>query len=312
MKYTLVTGGAGFIGTNLCIKLQEMGKQVIAVDNFITSTGQNLASISNPNFIFVKHDITKPFPSRIKNQELRIKEIYHLACPTGVPNVTRHSEEMIRTCSVGTINVMELAKEKGAKVLFTSSSEAYGDPEVFPQDERYTGNVHPTGVRSPYEEGKRFSESIVIMYVRKYKADAKIVRIFNTYGPHMSLKDSRVIPNFIKQILNHTPLTVQGDGTQKRTFCYVDDLVEGLMIVMDKGTSGEAYNLGSDQEIQIKDLAVLILKLADAKNTTEFVKRPKHDHQGRRPSLEKASKIGWKEKINLEDGLRRALAWYGL
>lgn len=313
MKTVLVTGGAGFIGTNLCKKLLDNGFKVIAIDNFITSSGENRKELTaNKNFTFIKHDITKPLPATIKQHEARIREIYHLACPTGVPNVTKLGEEMLLTCSVGTINVLEIARIHKAKLLFTSSSEVYGDPEVFPQSEDYTGNVDQIGIRSTYEEGKRFSESLVAMYVRKYKVDAKIVRIFNTYGPYMTLTDTRVIPNFIQQIKTNKPLTVQGKGTQRRTFCYVDDLVAGFLTVMEKGNAGEAYNLGGDREYTIKELAETIIKITDPKQKITYVPRPGHDHQARRPDLKKVKKLGWKQKIKLDEGLKKTLEWYGV
>jgi nucleoside-diphosphate-sugar epimerase len=314
MKTILVTGGAGFIGTNLCKKLLDEGHKVIAIDNFITSSGDTIKKLkSHPNFIFIKHDITKPFPARIRNQESEIKEIFHLACPTGVPNVTTLGEEMLLTCSVGTRNVLEFAREHNAKLLLTSSSEVYGNPEVFPQTENYTGNVDQIGIRSTYEEGKRFSESLVALYVRKYKLDGKIVRIFNTYGPHMTMTDTRVIPNFINQIKHGKPLTVQGKGEQRRTFCYVDDLIEGFLTVIEKGSPGEAYNLGGNQEYTIKELAEMMIKLTNnPKIKLLYIPRPSHDHEARKPELKKVHKLGWKQNINLEEGLEKTLKWYGL
>ncbi len=320
MKTILVTGGAGFIGSNLCSRLLQQGDAVIAVDNFITSTGENLKPLlKNPNFTFIKHDITKPFPKILNTKYLPagrhgkiLDTIYHLACPTGVPNVTKLAEEMLLTCSEGTRNVLELALRNNANLLLTSSSEVYGDPEVFPQSEDYTGNVDPTGIRSPYEEGKRFSESLVAAYVRKHGLDAKIVRIFNTYGPGMTLGDTRVIPHFLSQIKKNEPLTVQGDGLQKRTFCYVGDLIDGFLKVLELGNPGEVYNLGSDEEITIADLAKLMLQLSGSKNKIVSVDRPSHDHQARLPSLEKVKKLGWEQKITLIDGLKKILEWYGV
>lgn len=312
MKTVLVTGGAGFIGTNLCQKLLAAGNKVIAVDNFITSSGVNLKELKkHPNFIFIKHDITKSLPAKINQSQ--IKEIFHLACPTGVPNLTTLGEEMLLTCSVGTRNVLELARQHKSKFLLTSSSEVYGDPEIFPQTESYTGNVLPTGIRSTYEEGKRFAESMVSLYVRKYKIDAKIVRIFNTYGPHMTLTDTRVIPNFINQLKNNKPLPVQGKGSQRRTFCYVDDMVNGFLTVIEKGNPGEAYNVGGDQEYTIKELAETIIALsANPKIKISYTPRPDHDHQARKPALVKIKKLGWKQQIKLKEGLRKTLDWYGL
>jgi len=297
----LVTGAAGLIGSNLCLKLLKKGHQVLGLDNFVTGSPENIKKLKSfPKFTFVRHDITKPFPN---NFEL----IYHLACPTGVPNLGPMAEEMLLTCSLGTRNVLELAKKQGAKLLFTSSSEVYGDPAVFPQDETYTGNVDQVGFRSPYEEGKRFAESLIMMYVRKYKIDAKIVRIFNTYGPGMAAGESRVIARFLQQAVTGKPLSVHGQGKQKRTFCFVDDLVDGLILVMKKGQSGEVYNLGSDKEISIIKLAKLIIKLTRSKSSIKWIERPSHDHQARLPSLKKVKKLGWEPRTPLEEGLRKTI-----
>ena len=308
MSKVLVTGGAGFIGSNLCIRLLAIGYNVVAVDNLITGGQKNIKQlISNPNFTFIKHDINEPWPKNFKFKISNLKFIYHLACPTGVPNLGPLSEEMITTCSVGTRNILEVARESGAKFLFTSSSEVYGDPLVFPQEESYRGNVDTCGLRSPYEEGKRFSESLILMYVRKYNIDAKIVRVFNTYGPSMSPKDIRVIPNFLRQTNSGLPLTLHGEGNQKRTFCNVDDLVEGLVLVIEKGERGEVYNLGHDMEISIIDLARLILKITGSKNPIQTVPRPGHDHERRLPSLKKTKQLGWYPKISLEEGLKTTI-----
>ncbi|OGH19674.1 MAG: hypothetical protein A3D74_00575 [Candidatus Levybacteria bacterium RIFCSPHIGHO2_02_FULL_37_13] len=309
MSRILITGGAGFIGTNLCEKLLSQNHHVIAIDNLITSTKSNIEPLfSNPKFEFIEQDVTLP----LRNWKLEIRNwkfdfIYHLACPTGVPNLTKLAEEMLLACSAGTRNVLELAKKTKAKLLFTSSSEVYGDPQVFPQTENYTGNVDPIGIRSPYEEGKRFSESLIQMYVRKYNVNAKIVRVFNTYGNYMSSGDSRVIPRFLNQALNGKSLTVEGKGLQTRTFCYIDDLVDGLITVMEKGKKGEVYNLGNDKEVRIIDLAKLIIKITNSRSKLKLVERPAHDHKRRLPALEKVKKLGWKPKIFQEIGLRKTL-----
>lgn len=309
MTTILVTGGAGFIGSNLCIKLLAKGYTVIAIDNLITSTGKNVAEIShNKNFHFIKHDITKKLPKSLYVK--KIDTIFHLACPTGVPNLIPLAEEMIQTCSIGTKNVCELARINHAKLLFSSSSEAYGDPEVFPQKENYTGNVNPDGVRSPYEEGKRFAETIVMMYVRKYGLDARIVRIFNTYGPRMSLHDSRVIPKFLSSVLYGLPLPIQGNGLQKRTFCYIDDLIDGLSLILSKSGKGEVYNIGSDTEITIQSLAKKIIKTTKTKSVISYVDRPTHDHKRRLPSLKKIKELGWKPSVSLDEGLKKTIQWY--
>ena len=306
----LVTGGAGFVGANLCKVLLDEGHEVVAVDNFITGSRKNISDLkSYPKFTFIKHDITKPWPKNFELRTSNFELIYHLACPTGVDNLIPMAEEMLLTCSVGTRNVLELARKTKAKILFTSSSEVYGDPQISPQKEDYTGNVDPVGIRSPYEEGKRLAESLTLMYVRKYNLDAKIVRVFNTYGPQMSNGDNRAIPIFLRQALGGKPITVHGKGLQARTFCYVDDLIEGLITVMEKGTRGQVYNLGDDKEIKIVDLAELIIKLSNPKSGLEFIKRPAHDHQNRLPNLEKIRKLGWSPKTNLKEGLVKTIQW---
>jgi nucleoside-diphosphate-sugar epimerase len=295
MKRILVTGAAGLIGHNLCKKLLNDGYDVIGLDNFITGEKKNIAPLlKNSRFKFIKHDINKNLELRIKNLEW----IFHLACPTGVPNIKKLGEEMALTCSVGTKNVLDLARRHRAKLLFTSSSEVYGDPQIFPQSEDYTGNVDPTDYRSPYEEGKRFSETLISLYVRKYHLDARIVRVFNTYGPGMSDRDSRVISTFLYQARQGKSLTVQGDGRQKRTFCHVDDLINGLILIMEKGKKGQVYNLGSDKETTILELAKMI-----SSNSIKFIPRPGHDHKRRLPDLSKVRKLGWKLQINLQEGL---------
>lgn len=303
----LVTGGAGFIGANLCQRLLASGHNVVAVDNLITGQLKNIKPLTaHPQFTFIKHDITKPLT--INHKPLTINHIYHLACPTGVTNLVPMARQMLLTCSLGTINVMQLALKNKAKVVFTSSSEIYGDPQVSPQTETYTGNVDPTGVRSPYEEGKRFAESLILMYVRKYNLDVKIVRVFNTYGPFMSQKDTRVIPTFLRQAQSGKPLTIHGDGSQTRTFCYVDDLIDGILKVTQKGKKGEVYNLGSDRQITIKDLAKLIIKMTGTKSGLKFIKRPAHDHQSRQPDLTKVKKLGWKPKVRPEEGIEKTMS----
>ena len=310
MKTILVTGGAGFIGANLCRKLLDLDNRVIALDNLITSTGENIKSLLKyQNFTFIKQDITKP-NWKFEIEDLKLEIIYHLACPTGVPNVVTFAEEMLSTCSVGTKNILDLAQHHNAKMLFTSSSEVYGNPLVSPQTEEYTGNVDPLGIRSPYEEGKRFSESLIIAYVRKYGLDAKIVRIFNTYGPFMNLEETRVIPNFMGKIQKGEPLPVQGDGSQQRTFCYVDDLINGFLTVMEKGKSGEVYNDGNDEQITIRGLAELLLKMTGSPVGIEYTNRPSHDHQSRLPDLRKLKTLGWKTRISLEEGLQKTIQWY--
>lgn len=304
----LVDGGAGFIGSNLCRFLLSQGYEVVAVDNLITGHIKNITPLfSNPRFHFFKLDITDDlFVSIFSN--IQINQIYHLACPTGVPNIKIMGEEMLMTSSIGTRNVLEIARRNKAKLVFSSSAEVYGEPEKTPQTEKYSGNVHPLGPRSSYEEGKRFSETLVLLYAEKYNVEAKIVRIFNTYGPGMSLKDQRVLPQFIKSVINNEDLTIYGDGSQTRTFCYIDDLLNGLQIVMNKGLKGEAYNIGGEKQITIKDLSILTKQLTNYRNGTKFIPHFIEDHSHRQPSLERVKSLGWQAKISLEQGLRRMIA----
>ena len=214
---------------------------------------------------------------------------------------------MIAATSTGTKNILDIAVEKKSKLLFASSSEVYGNPKIFPQREDYTGNVDPLGIRGPYEEGKRFSETLVETFVKKYNLNAKIVRIFNTFGPYYSSKDLRVIPSFIHNAKQNANLIVHGKGTQTRTFLYIDDLIDAMLLVLEKGKKGEAYNIGNDKPISIVDLAALIIKLTNSKSKTIFSKRPKHDHEKRLPDLEKIKNLGWQQNISLEDGIKRLI-----
>lgn len=303
----LVTGGAGLIGSHLTKKLLSLGYKVVAVDNFSTGSKENIQEfLNNPKFTFIRHDITRPMPKSISNKPKAIGEIYHLACPTGVPNIKTLGEEMLLTSSLGTKNVLELGRLTGSKVIFTSSSEVYGDPKVFPQKETYTGNVDPIGFRSPYEEGKRFAETLSLLYSKKYQLPVKIVRMFNTYGPTKT-NDTRVITQFLRQALSDSPVTIYGTGKQTRTFCYVSDTVEGLITVMKKGKAGEVYNIGSDKEISVISLANLLIRLTNSKSKVKFMPSPFPDHKRRLPDLRKIKKLGWRQKVSLAEGLKRTI-----
>lgn len=305
----LVTGGAGFIGKNLCATLLAQGHTVVAVDNFITGNKTGLSRLrAHKNFTFIKHDIVRPLPPLLRGKQFQ--QIYHLACPTGVPNVTKLAEEMLLTSSIGTKHILDFALANDARVVFTSSSEAYGNPLVSPQPETYTGNVDPIGLRSPYEEGKRFSEALIASYVRKYSLGAMIVRLFNTYGPGMDLTETRVIPRFIKHAIDASAITVQGTGRQTRTFCYVDDLVSALSLVMHKGRKGEVYNLGNAKETRIIDLAKQIITLTKSKSKIIFIRRPTHDHDRRHPALSKIKALGWRPTTSLSRGLTLTIKSY--
>lgn len=307
MKKVLVTGGAGLVGRYLCEELLAKGFKVICIDNFITSSRENIKHLlKNPNFKLIEHDIILPFPSNINRYLTNISTVYHLACPTGVPNLTRLSLEMLKTSSIGTENILNIAVKNKSKFILTSSSEVYGDPLVFPQKEDYAGNVDSTGIRSPYEEGKRYGESLVISYVRKYSLDAKIVRLFNTYGKK-KFEDTRVITRFISQAKLDKPITVEGKGEQTRTFLFVQDLVEALIIINNKGKKGEVYNAGSDTEISILELANLIKFVTNSKSKIKFIPRPTHDHTRRLPDLTKLKGLDWSQNVGIYEGLKKYL-----
>ena len=308
MASILVTGSAGFIGSNLVRNLLTEGHRVYGVDNYITGTRGNTEKLSdNERFLFYEMDITNPlFPTLFDDDTLDY--IYHIACPTGVPNLKTLAAEMLTTCSIGMFNVMELAKKHDARVLFTSTAEVYGQPEVFPQHEGYNGNVSTLGERSPYEEGKRFSESVLAMYVRSHRVDARVARVFNTYGPGMSLSDKRVIPQFFKSVKASEPLRIYGDGSQTRCHLYVDDLVSGLRIVMESGVPGEAYNVGSEHQMTVRELAELVVDITGHSAGILYEPHFIEDHRHRRPSIEKVRSLGWQQTVSIENGLERMAA----
>lgn len=313
METALVAGGAGFIGSHLCKRLLEKNIKVICVDNFITSDKKNIERfLNNSNFSFVEHDVTN---------NLEIKEkvdyVFHLASPASPNKNSKRSYinfplETLLVNSIGTKNLLDFAKKNDAKFLYTSSSEVYGDPLISPQKEEYFGNVNPNGIRSVYDEGKRFGEAITMTYFRKFKLDTRIIRIFNTFGPFMQIDDGRVVSNFINQAIQEKPLTVYGKGTQTRSFCYVDDMVEGIMASMfsDK-SSGEVFNLGNPNEKTILEIAELINKLTNSSSKIKFEELPQDDPKVRNPDISKANKfLDWKPKISLEEGLRRTIEYF--
>lgn len=315
MNTILVTGGAGFIGSHLCERLVKEGNNVICVDNLLTGSQKNIAPLlSNKNFSFVNQDAS--YPVKIK-KGVKIDEIYHLASPAD-PNINSPTSyiaypfETMRVNTVGTWNMCELALKYNAKLLFASTSEVYGDPQKSPQDEEYRGNVSTTGPRSVYDESKRFGETIVSAYVREKGLDGQIVRIFNTYGPRMNQNEGRAVVNFIKQAIKNEPITVYGDGTQTRSFCYIDDEIEGLALAMEKGKSGEVYNIGNDDERTILDFAKLIKKLAKSKSEIVFSQSlPEDDPLQRKPDITKAKKVlHWEPKVGLEEGLLKTIHYF--
>lgn len=299
------------MGSHLCDKLIEQGHQVIGIDNLLTGNLQNIAHLQNSeDFQFVQADASDPFP-----QDLDFDQLYHLASPAS-PNKNNPKSyqalpfETMQVNTIGTWNLCNEAISRGAKFLFASTSESYGDPLEHPQKETYRGNVSTTGPRAVYDESKRFGETIVSAYARHDKLDAKIIRIFNTYGPRMA-DDGRVVIEFVKAALNNQPLPVFGDGTQTRSFCYVSDLIEGIIAAMEKGQSGEVYNLGNPHEFTILQLAEVVKKLTSATAETAFVEKlPTDDPLKRCPDISKAKEsLGWEPKVELQEGLKKIIVY---
>ena len=314
-KTILVTGGAGFIGSHLCDRLIENGNIVICLDNLLTGSQKNIAPLlSNKNFSFINKDACEPFNSK---KFAKIDEIYHLASPAD-PNTNSpvsymtHPFETMKVNAIGTWNMCELALKHKAKLLFASTSEVYGDPEKSPQDEKYRGNVSTTGPRSVYDESKRFGETIVSSFVRNKNLDARIVRIFNTYGPKMNIKEGRAVVNFIKQAITNESITIYGDGTQTRSFCYIEDQVDGQILAMEKGKRAEVFNIGNDDERAILEFAKIIKNLSKSKSEIIFSEKlPQDDPMQRRPDISKAKNdLGWAPKIGLEEGLINTIKYF--
>jgi len=297
----LVTGGAGFLGSWLCEHLIEKGFKVTCVDNLGSGESKNL---ENLDVEFIKHDVTKPL-------EAKADLIYHLASRASPPEFLTHPVEILLSNSLGMYNMLNLAKENNAKFLFASTSEVYGDPLENPQKETYWGNVNPTGIRSCYDESKRFGEALAVAYMRKFGTEVRLVRIFNTYGPRMRKDDGRVVSNFINQCLEKKPITIYGDGKQTRSFCYVTDLVEGIQKVMEYKENGEVFNIGNPIEITILELAEKIKELCDCDSELVFEDLPEDDPKIRQPDITKAKKLlNWEPKTSIEDGLKKTIAWY--
>ena len=315
MQTVLVAGGAGFIGTHLCKSLLLDNYKVICVDNLISSDKKNLNKLlNNPYFKFVEQDITIPLNPKEFEQ---IHFVFNLASPASPNKKSPRSYinfpiETLLANSSGTKNLLDLTKEKNAKFLYTSSSEIYGDPLISPQREDYFGNVNPNGVRSVYDEGKRFGEAITMAYFRKHSLDVRVVRVFNTYGPLMLADDGRVVSNFINQAIKNEPLTVYGDGTQTRSFCYIDDMVLGIKLAMfSKETKGEVFNLGNSDEKTILELANIIKKIVDSSSKVVFENLPEDDPKTRKPDISKAEKVlSWNPRIKVEDGLSKTIEYF--
>lgn len=306
MKKILVTGGAGFIGSHLCDRLLKENNTVICLDNFFTGTRKNVYPfLDNPNFILVPHNIVIPYFEDVD-------EIYNLACPASPIHYQHDAVDTIKTCVMGTLNMLELAHKTKAKILQASTSEVYGDPEIHPQNESYWGNVNPIGIRSCYDEGKRCAETLCINYYRQYHVPVKIIRIFNTYGPKMLPNDGRVVSNFVIQALKNEDITVYGNGNQTRSFQYIDDLIDGMIKMM--ATEDDfigPINIGNPNEFTILELAERVIKLTNSKSKIIFNDLPGDDPQRRKPDITLAKeKLNWYPDIKLEDGLIKVINYF--
>jgi UDP-glucuronate decarboxylase len=305
-KRILVTGGAGFLGSHLCERLLQEGHDVICADNFFTGSKDNIRHLlDNPYFELMRHDVTFPL-------FVEVDEIYNLACPASPIHYQHDPVQTTKTSVHGAINVLGLAKRIGAKVFQASTSEVYGDPEIHPQPEEYRGNVNPIGPRACYDEGKRCAETLFFDYHRQHGVKIKVARIFNTYGPRMHPNDGRVVSNFIMQALRNDPITIYGDGSQTRSFCYCDDLIDGFIRLM--ATSDDVtgpINLGNPGEFTIKQLAEKVIDMVGSKSKLTFEDLPVDDPLQRKPIIEKAQNIlGWEPKINLDEGLKKTIAYF--
>jgi len=305
-KIVVITGGTGFIGSHLCDRLIKEGFRVVCLDNLITGKLENIEHLlKDKNFKFIKHDVAEYI-----NIKGKVDYVLHFASPASPNDYLKFPIQTLKVGSLGTHNVLGLAKKKDAKFMLASTSEVYGDPLVHPQPESYWGNVNSVGVRGCYDESKRFAEAITIAYHRVHRIDTRIARIFNTYGPKMRMNDGRVIPNFIYQALNNKPITVYGNGVQTRSFCYIDDLVEGIFRLMSYNLN-ETVNLGNPNEFTILELAKMVVKLTGTKGKIVFRRLPQDDPQRRRPDITKAKKIlKWQPKVELKEGLKRTIGWF--
>ena len=302
-----MTGGAGFIGSHLCTRLIGERHSVVCVDNFITGAEANIAHLhTNPNFVLHRHDITKPF-----EPDGAVDYVLHFASPASPIDYLKYPIQTLKVGSLGTLNALGIAKARQAKFLLASTSEVYGDPQIHPQPESYWGHVNPVGPRGVYDEAKRFAEALTMAYHREHHVDTRIVRIFNTYGPHMRLNDGRAIPTFIDQALRGEPLTVFGDGAQTRSFCYIDDLVEGIRRLMDADVH-EPVNIGNPDERSLLEIAKKILAACNGTSSRiQFRPLPIDDPKQRRPDLTKAHTIlKWQPATPLDEGLSKTIAWF--
>ena len=306
-KRILVTGGAGFIGSHLCKKLLEQNNEVICADNLFTGRKENVAGLlCHPGFKLVQHDVTKPF-------YLEVDQIYNLACPASPVHYQYDPIKTTKTSVLGALHLLGLAKKNKARILQASTSEVYGDPKVHPQPEGYYGNVNPIGPRACYDEGKRAAEALFFSYYQQHQVEIRILRIFNTYGPNMRMDDGRVVSNFIVQALQDKDITIYGDGMQTRSFCYVSDLVEGMVSLMEQGGLGLAgpFNIGNPSEITMAGLAERILGLTGSSSKVVHQKLPADDPIKRKPDISRIKEaIGWEPKVSLEQGLGETIAYF--
>jgi dTDP-glucose 4,6-dehydratase len=302
----LVSGGAGFVPSHVVDALLARGATVVAIDNFVTGSKDNVAHLADePRFTLVEADVTEPLP-----EVGRFDAILHMASPASPTDFAKLPVEILKVGSAGTLNLLDKARADGARFLMASTSEAYGDPEVHPQPETYWGNVNPIGIRSVYDEAKRFSEAATMAYHRAYGVDTAIVRIFNTYGPRMRPDDGRAIPTFISQALRNEPITVHGTGDQTRSICYVSDLVRGILALLDSGETGP-INCGTEHEMTMRELAEVIVRLSGSASTVTFVPRTSDDPERRRPDLTRArTLLNYEPAVDPEDGLRRTIEFF--
>jgi UDP-glucuronate decarboxylase len=305
-KRILVTGGSGFIGSHMCKRLLDLGHDVLAADNFYSSDRHNVLDLlQNPRFELIRHDVTFPL-------YVEVDEIYHLACPASPVYYQRDPVQTTKTCVHGSINMLGLAKRLGAKILLSSTSEVYGDPAVHPQSESYWGNVNTIGIRSCYDEGKRCAETLFFDYHRQHGLPIKVARIFNTYGPKMQVDDGRVVSNLIVQALRGEPLTVYGDGSQTRSFCYIDDMVDGLIKLMDTPPEVTGpVNIGNPGEFTVLELAKQVMALTESDSPVEHLPLPSDDPVRRRPDISRAKELlGWEPTVPLSEGLPRTVEYF--
>jgi dTDP-glucose 4,6-dehydratase len=301
----LVTGGAGFVGSHLCERLLADGYQVLCVDNIATGSLRNVEHLAGSGFELLEHDITRPF-----DIPGPIAEIYHFASPASPPDFARIPMPILKVGSYGTFNCLDLAKQKAARFMLASTSEVYGDPAVHPQPESYRGNVNPIGVRSVYDEAKRYAEAVTMAYRRHDEVDTRIVRIFNTYGPRMRLDDGRMIPNFITQALSGRPITVYGDGTQSRSLQYVSDLIEGVVRLMGSDVS-LPVNIGNPREFSVLQVAEMVIEASSSSSEIVFEPLPEDDPKRRSPDIGRArAMLGWEPHVPAEEGIRTTVAWF--